>query len=145
MKQSFLTVKLYDLERQFGKLQTGIRICQKQNPEEIQKEIDKIQVECREEDMILKQSVENARLEAISALADAQRTYDESVEKILQKIVPESLRGKSPYREEKADMDMIYAEYCIDFAIRASRNALCAALSAVESEMEFEEWRSEHE
>lgn len=141
MKQSFLTVKLYELEQQFGKLQAGIRICQKENIGEIQREIEKIQAECKEEDMILQQSVGNVCSEAVSALADAQLCYDKKVEEIVRNVLPESLSGVGSLKEKRADIDTIYAEYSIDFAIRASKNALRAALQAVESEMESEEWR----
>lgn len=145
MQRSFLTVKLHELEQQQRRLWTRIRMCQKEDLKELKREIEEIQTECEAEDALLKQSVENARSRAVTALAQAQLSYDRNLEEILEKTLPESMHGKSSYTEEKAEADMLYAEYSIDFAIRASRNALKAALTAVEAELEFEEWRKIHE
>lgn len=144
MRQSFLTVKLHELEQQQGKLQTGIRICQKESIEEIKKEIREVETECEEQDLLLEQSVKNACSKAVSELADAQLAYDEKVKKISDKTLPESICGRGSLKEGSAEANMLYAEYCIDFAIRAAKNALRAALIAVEAEMECEEWRKNH-
>lgn len=141
MQQSFLTVKLHELERQHGKLQTRIRICQKDNIAEIKKEIERVQEECEEQDMLLKQSVESAHSRAVVALAKAQSSYDENIKEIVGKVLPESMHGGDSVWEELAEEKMLYAEYSIDFAIRAVKNAMQVSLEAIEAQLECEEWR----
>ncbi len=138
MGQSFLTVKLHELEQQQGKLQTGIRISQRGNPEEIKKEIRRLRTECEEEDILLKQSIKNVHSKAVSALSEAQLSYDKKEMEIVDKILSEFISGNDSFLEEKAEAAMVYAEFSIDFAIRASKNALRAALSAIAQEIECE-------
>lgn len=145
MQQSFLTVKLYELEKQHGKLQAGIRICQKESLKEIRREIARVREECEEQDFLLNQSIETSHSKAVTALADAQVSYDETVKTIVEKVLPEAMHGKDSMKEELAEEKMLYAEYSIDFAIRAVKNALQTSLEAIEAQMECEEWRRENE
>ena len=138
MQQSFLTVKLCQLEQQQGKLQAGIRITQKENLEKIKRKIDEIEEECKEEDILLEQSSGNVRSKAVSALIDAQLEYDKKIKEITKQILPESIHKKGEYREEKAEAALLYAEFSIDFAMRASKNALYAALNAIALEKDGE-------
>lgn len=138
MQQSFLTVKLCQLEQQQGKLQAGIRITQKENLEKIKRKIDEIEEECKEEDILLEQSSGNVRSKAVSALIDAQLEYDKKIKEITEQILPESIHKKGEYREEKAEAALLYAEFSIDFAMRASKNALYAALNAIALEKDGE-------
>lgn len=136
MQQSFLTVKLYELEQQQGKLQARIRISQNEDPEEIKKEIDKIKSECEEEDILLKQSVRASHSKAVAALAEAQLCYERRVDEIVKDIFPETIHRKASFEEDRAETAMLYAEFSIDFALRAAKNAQCAALTAVAMELE---------
>lgn len=145
MQQSFLTVKLHELETQHGKLQTRIRLCQKESIADIKEEIKKMQEECEEQDLLLKQSVETSRSKAVAALSDAQFAYDERVKEITEKVLPGSIHGSDSLYEEIAEEKMLYAEYSIDFAIRAVKNALRTSLGAIEAQLEYEEWRKANE
>lgn len=144
MKQSFLTVKLHELELQQSRLQTGIRRCQKESIEELKKEIREIEDECETEDLLLEQSVKEARSKAVSKLAEAQLSYDRKLAEIVETTLQDSIKGNETLKESKTEANMLYAEYCIDFAIRASKQALRAAMTAVKTGLEWEEWRKEH-
>lgn len=145
MQQSFLTVKLNELENEQGRLLARIRLCQKEDAQVIRKEKEKIRTECEEEDLLLQHDVDAAHSKAVSALAEAQLAYNKKIDEITENILPESIHGRESYPEDKAEARMLYAEFCIDFAVRAEKNALRAALEAIESEMECEEWRKERE
>ena len=136
MQQSFLTVKLHEMEQQQGKLQMRIRLSQKENLEEIKKEILEIKSECEEEDILLKQSVEASCSKAVAALADAQLCYNRKLDEIAENVFPQATYGRAYLREDEAETAMIYAEFSIDFAMRAVKNAQCAALAAIAMEME---------
>lgn len=145
MQQSFLTVKLHDLEKEHGRMLTRIRICQKKNVGEIRQEIDRIKEENEEQTMLLQQSVETACSKAVTALASAQLSYNKEIQYITEQVIPAAMHGKNSFKEEQAEAKMLYAEYCIDFAAQAVRNAYLASLSAIEEQVEYEEWRKEHE
>ena len=145
MEQSFLTVKLYEMERQYGKMQARIRLCQKEDTKALRKELKEIQAECEEEDLLLRQSVDTARSRGVAALSEAQLVYDKQISEIWEKVLPDSVHGRDTWQEEKAEAGMLYAEYSIDFALRAAKNALYAALAAIAAERECEEWRKDDE
>lgn len=145
MQQSFLTVKLHDLEQQHGRMLARIRTCQKKDTEEIQKEIDRIFEETEEQDFLLQQNVENACSKAVIALSKAQLSYDKDICEITDHVMPEAMHGRESLKEELAEEKMLYAEYCIDFAAQAVRNAYVASLSAIKEQVEYEKWRKEHE
>ena len=48
-------------------------------------------------------------------------------------------------RRQKVEAKALYAEYSIDFAVQAAQSALLAVLSALDEQMNFEEWRKENE
>lgn len=93
----------------------------------------------------MNQSIEAFHSKAVTALADAQVSYDETVKTIAEKVLPEAMHGRDSMKEELAEEKMLYAEYSIDFAIRAVKNALRTSLEAIEAQMECEEWRKENE
>lgn len=47
--------------------------------------------------------------------------------------------AKQKTLEEQAEIAALYAEYAIDFAIHSMKNALIAALKAIDIQMEIEE------
>ncbi len=145
MQQSFLTVKLHELEKQQGKLQTGIRVCQKEKAEEIEEKVNELKAECEAEDILLEQNVKTAHSKAVRALSNAQLAYDEKLAEIKDKILPECIREGTSFCEDKAESAMLYAEFSIDFALRASKNALQDALTAIAMEKECEERRKNDE
>ena len=138
--QEVFAVKLYELEQQYGKLQSHLHVCSTEEREQIAEERKKAEMEYRESDLLLQDRVKASRLEAVAELAKAQVEYRNKVESLLKK----QLRGDTE-EEDRAETAALYAEYAIDFATQSMQYALIAALSAMERQMKLEEKKGESE
>lgn len=64
-------------------------------------------------------------------LAQAQRTYDRTVQALLEETLPADLHSESTTPgEDRTEARMLCAEYAVDFARQAVRRAMLAVLSA---------------
>lgn len=144
MQQSFFSVKLYELEKQHEEMLNQIRLCQSENIDKIDEEVKKIKRECTQQNSLLQEYAKNTHSKIVSELADAQISYNQNIKEISKKIRPEIIHHKGCLKEEIAEEKMLYAEFSIDFAVQAIRNAYMFALSAIKEQKEYEEWRQKN-
>lgn len=132
--------KLYELEQQYGRMQSSLHLCQQQDHEKIRQEIQKLRDEYKEYEILLQKSVEASRSPAIAALARVQLEYCQSTGELLKREMPAYLHSEtsSPARD-RAEAMTLYAEYAIDLAKQAMRYALLASLSAMDMQMDCDE------
>ena len=78
--QEVFTIKLYELEQQYGKLQSRIRVCGKNNRRRIREELQRAEEEYEEEHLLLQERVKNCRSRAVSRLAKAQLDYQKATD-----------------------------------------------------------------
>ena len=83
LQQGVLAVKICELAKEYGLLQSRIQICQEKNPEQLQQILEQINDECRTHRIILEQHARYGRLPATAALAQAQLTYEQQADKLL--------------------------------------------------------------
>lgn len=148
LSEGMFAVKLYELEREYGRMQSRLRLCQQDGHQKIRQELQRITEEYQEDELLLLNNVENSRSPAVAALADAQLDYSRRAEKILEQELPEYLRdedGSAPEEGAKhqAEAAALYAEYAIDFAVQSMRYALMTALKAMDKQMDSEEGKKE--
>lgn len=148
LSEGMFAVKLYELEREYGRMQSRLRLCQKDNHQKIRQELQRVAEEYQEDELLLLNNVENSRSPAVAALADAQLDYSRRAEKILEQELPEYLQdedGSAPEEgaEHQAEAAALYAEYAIDFAVQSMRYALMTALKAMDMQMDSEEGKKE--
>lgn len=135
--QEVFAIKLYELEQQYGKLQSRIRICGKEDGRKIREELQKIVEEYEEEHLLLQERVKNCRSSAVSRLAKAQLDYQKATDGIVKQQLATDLHGENTTPgEDTREASALYAEFAIDFATLAMQQALIAALSALEEEVE---------
>ena len=140
LREEIFSIKLCELEQNYGQLCSRLRLCQREEHGEICRELQKIAAECRENALLLKESVAAGRSPAIAALAEAQLAYCQKAETIRREQLPGYLHSEgSGSLEDQAEASTLYAEYAIDFATQAMRHALLAALSAIDAQMSCEE------
>ena len=132
LRDGIFAVKLCELERQYGLLQTRLELCQGAGHEKI-----------RDNALLMERRAEGSRSPAVAELSSAQRDYDRRVEEILREKLPRLMRGEEDPQEEHAEAAALYAEYAIDFASQAMRGALLAALIAIDQQMSCEEQKYE--
>jgi hypothetical protein len=140
LNEGMFAIKLYELEQQYGRLQSRLRLCQQDNHPKIRQELIRSIDEYKENELVLQRSIEGSRSQAVAELAHAQLEYNEKVRKILEQQLPEYLRCEgSTASEDKAEAAALYGEYAIDFAVQSARYALIAALKAIDLQMSSEE------
>lgn len=148
LSEGMFAVKLYELERQYGRMQSRLRLCQQDDHQKIRQELQRVMEEYQEDELLLLNNVENSRSPAVAALAGAQLDYSRRAEEILEQELPEYLRdedGSAPEEGAKhqAEAAALYAEYAIDFAVQSMRYALMTALKAMDMQMDSEEAKTE--
>ena len=130
LRDGIFAVKLCELERQYGLLQTRLELCQGAGHEKIRDILQDELNDYRENALLMERRAEGSRSPAVAELSSAQRDYDRRVEEILREKLPRLMRGEEDPQEEQAEAAALYAEYAIDFAVQAMRYALMAALTA---------------
>ena len=132
LEYAIFAVKLCELEREYGRLQSRIRLCRDKNGLRLQRELEELQEEYRGQKLLLEESVKASRSASAASLAAAQLEYSQRVERILRHELPEEMKGRTQSaRTDQAEAMSLYAEYAIDFATQSMRQAMIAALSAM--------------
>ena len=138
MEQGILTIKLNELEQQYGKLLSRIQLYQEKDHDRIRGEIRKMEEECEQMELMLERRVTGSRSEEAAGLASAQQDYSKAVAKILHE--KRSGFGRADVPEEKeAEAAILYAEFAADFAVQSRNYALLAALTALDMQLTCEE------
>ena len=144
-KDGIFSVKLYELEKQYGKTVSRLRLYQQQDHEEIRQEMRQLWIEYQENELLMRQSIQSSRSQAVAALAEAQLDYNQRVQHILRDELPHYLHGEgTDSAADRAEAASLYGEYAIDFAAQAMRHAMLSALSAIDLQMTCEEQASQN-
>ena len=93
--QGVLAVKICELAKEYGLLQSRIQICKEKNPEQLQQILEQINDECKTHRIILEQNARYGRLPAAAALAQAQLTYEQQADKLLNQDLMHDMYGKN--------------------------------------------------
>lgn len=135
--QELFAIKLYEMEQQYGKLQSKVEICGQQNHKRIREELQKAKEEYREHALMLQKSVAGSRSPAVSALAKAQLESSSKMEELLQSGRLKQLlhSEKNSRAEDQTEAATLYAEYAMDYAAQAVQYSSVAALSAIDLQM----------
>ncbi len=144
MDHELFAVKLCQLEEQYRDMRSKIYLMQQDDHEVIKQELKKMEEAYDKTMQLLRENTRGCRSPAVKALNEAQIVYDSKIKEIMQKDMPHYIRGEDR-QEAKAEGRALYAEYSIDFAIQAVQSALMAVLSALDEQMNLEEWRNEDE
>lgn len=142
--EELFTAKLRELERQYQDMRSQIALMQKKDHQKIKKEFQAKKNVCDKTMSLLQEKTKDCRSPAVKALNEAQTAYDMKIRKIMTEDMPRYMSGNDR-QEAKVEAKALYAEYSIDFAVQAAQSALLAVLSALDEQMNFEEWRKENE
>ena len=140
LNEGMFAIKLYELEQQYGRMQTRLRICQQEDHSRIRQELQRAEDDYRENELLLQKNVESSRSPAVAALSDAQLSYFQKAKELLETELPEYLSSEAGTPAESCmEAAALYTEYAIDFAVQSMRYALVAALKAMDMQMSAEE------
>lgn len=111
--------KLHEIEGQYGRILSRLRVAQYESRDEIRRTIRRLSGMPGDESL-LEQSIADCRSPAVSALSAAQLDYDQKVRHILHDELPEYLHEEGNDRiADQAEAASLYGEYAIDFAAQA--------------------------
>lgn len=134
--QGMFAIKLYELEQQYGRMQSRLRLLEQENHPKIHQELQKATDEYRENELLLEKNIKGSRSSAVAALANAQLEYFRKVRKILEQDLPALLHSEAnTSSEDRIESAALYAEYAIDFAAQSIRYALVTALNAMDLQL----------
>ena len=132
LSQGIFAVKLYELEQEYGRMQSRLRLVQEKDVHQLQEELDRLQDEYQERKLLLQERIQSSRSPSVAALAQAQLEFGERVEQILREELPNEMHGRNQTSTaDAAEAVSLYAEYAIDFSTQTMRYALMVALSAL--------------
>ena len=132
LSQGIFAVKLYELEQEYGRMQSRLHLFQEKDVHQLQEELDRLQDEYQERKLLLQERIQSSRSPSVAALAQAQMEFGERVEQILREELPDEMRGRNQTSTaDAAEAVSLYAEYANDFSTQTMRDALMVALSAL--------------
>lgn len=134
MAHEILSVKLYEMDKEFARLHTRIELSETANLEQIKEEIKVLQKQCEEGKLTLRNQLKHSKAKKVKKISEA---YDE-IEEIINKTQdglcnPVSDTWKEEMTEEKM---ILLAEYSLDFAMQAANNALLLSMEAISAQLE---------
>ena len=133
VSQGMFAVKLHELEQQYGQLLSRLCACQQADSGAIHRELERAREEYTECERLLQKRVEGCRSPMVSGLSAAQRRYCAEARQILDRELPRFMaEGPDDALAGQAEGVSLYAEYAMDFAALSMKQALLAALSAME-------------
>ena len=122
LQHGLFTVKLCELEQEYGRLLTRLRLLQEKGPDRIRREREQMQEEYQEHGLMLEETARSCRSRTMAHLAELQQAYERQTAELLE----EECAGGS------AEAMTLAAEFAIDFATQSMRYALFMALRALE-------------
>lgn len=132
LQQGLFAVKLRELEREYGRLQSRIHLFQEKRSWQVQQELDRLQDEYQEQALLLEEYAQSSHSPVMAALAQAQLDYNLRVEKIFNDTLPNPATPQNQsVAWDHAETITLFAECAIDFATQSMRQALIAALTAI--------------
>lgn len=135
MEQNSFFAKLCELDQDDQLMHDCLTVCQSLNPQALHEEIAKIRRTYDDINFRLEDYVRHSRSPAISALANAQKTYYQTVKQLTEQELPVYLHSELSFPgDEQSEAGMLYAEYAIDFARQSIYHALLCVLSAIDME-----------
>ena len=144
LNQDIFAVKLYEMEKQYGRLQSRLRICGRENRKKLQAELEHAKENTRKTPCSSNRASRAAAPPAVAELAEVQWEYMHKVEDLLKEKLEQIFHCEASSKEEdQAEAASLYAEYAMDFATQAMQYALIVALTAMDLQRNAEEKKEE--
>lgn len=129
--ESIFAAKLSEMEEQYDKLRSRIRVCEKGGQEQIRAVLREAEREYRESTLLLEEKVVSSRSQAVAKLAKAQLDYRHETCRLFPGLAGDVHCEENTPEQDEEEANLLYAEYAIDFATLAMQQALISALSAL--------------
>ena len=143
LEQGMFAVKLCQMQREYGLLQSRLQTLQSKDKQRLCQEKERLQDEYEEQALLLDETARASRCPAMAGLARLQRDYNRQAQQQLQAAMQNGTSGTNA--RQRAETMALYAEFAMDLATQNVRYALLAALQAMEFENETGEQSQKEE
>lgn len=137
MAHEILTIKMYELDKKIGCLQSRIQMSELADHDRIRAEAEELRRECRESEANLRNRLRFSKNGVVSLLADAYSEIEQTIEKTKEKLGTPDL--EEPGEELSMDERILFAEYTLDFAMQAVSQALLVSMETLDTYMSLQE------
>lgn len=143
LEHGIFAVKLYELQQEYGRMQSRLRLFQEKDLEQVHRERERLQEEYQEQDLLLEETVRSCRCQTMARLAKLQRDYGRQAEDLLQTSLTAEKQDFGRDGRDRAEAVTLCAEFAMDFATQAMRYALITALNAMELQIRADKHTTE--
>lgn len=133
MAHEILSIKLCELEDQFARLNSRIRLSETANPEQLQQEIKALQQECAEDELSLRKKLQLSRAEIASTISHTYTEIENAIHCSKEKLQGQAARQLDS--DARIESQILLAEYALDFSAQAANRALLLALQAIHAQL----------
>ncbi|HIV85248.1 MAG TPA: hypothetical protein H9900_00375 [Candidatus Monoglobus merdigallinarum] len=134
MYEGILAAKLCELSSSCAQLKDRTDVCRNEDADGLKASIRQISEECAESEAALKNGALNGKNPGAAALSELYLEFSERLAETVKNISGKALFDELSPSEDDAERAMLFAEYAIDFAVYAARQATLAAMTAVYKE-----------
>lgn len=143
MAHEILSVKLCQLDDEFGKLHSRIHLSESAGHEQLSREIELLSQECSEAGLALGEKLRLSKSEYASVLY----SYYEKMEDLIREGCArlQALAAQRPEENASAEAKLLLAEYALDFAHQAADRALLISMDAICTQLLIQDERERKE
>ena len=136
MSTCAFSAKLRELRQDCELLENCLSACDSLTLQQLHKQFNQTEKACMALNCRLDADIQNGRCAAVVQLAQAQKDYYQTAQKLQkQQLVPCFQGDMLLPGEDRSEAAMLYTEYAIDFARHAIYQAMLSALAAMEEEI----------
>lgn len=137
MAQEILSAKLRELEEEIEKLCLRIRKSESAQKGELESEISALREECVQAEKDFHGRMEDCKAHIVREFADEYGDMEREFDRFKDTLISYIRENKD--KEEVSEEKALIAEYSLDFAIAAAKNALLISMDAIDAQREEEE------
>lgn len=134
MAYEILSIKMYELDKKIGRLQSRIQISESEDHDRIRSEITGLRRECEENRTELANRLKHSRNSKVAVLNESYEEIERAI-----KHATDQLEDGGQKEDLCADERILFAEYTLDFAMQAVNHALLVSMEALDACMSQQE------
>lgn len=133
MAHEILSIKLCELEDQFARLNSRIRLSETADSEQLKQEVKALQRECAEGELSLRKKLQLSHAAIVSTISHSYTEIEDTIHRSRETLQAQAAPGAG------TESQILLAEYALDFAVQAANRALLLALQAISAQLVEEE------
>ena len=139
MAYEILSIKMYELDKKIGRLQSRIEMSESADHDRIRTETAELRRECEENKAELANRLKRSKNGSVALLNECYEEVESAIKKAADRM--ENADGNPAEEGCPVDEKILFAEYALDFAMQAADHALLVSMEALDAYMSQQEER----